>query len=109
MTIVLQFADGMAYSKGKLEEAFRPGGILDKPVKQPKETFSIKREDVDLIVRVHFFGEKGIASYSRAGSRARDPTSTSRESIGDTWWRRSENINSSNLVNKASYAIDTSL
>ena len=46
-----QFADGMAYSKGKLEEAFRPGGILDKPVKQPKETFAVKREDVDLIVR----------------------------------------------------------
>ncbi|KAI0759491.1 hypothetical protein BC629DRAFT_1548786 [Irpex lacteus] len=48
--VIVNFADGMAYSKGKLEEAFRPGGILDKPVKQPKETFSIKREDVDLIV-----------------------------------------------------------
>ncbi|KAI0093763.1 hypothetical protein BDY19DRAFT_989307 [Irpex rosettiformis] len=44
------FADGMAYSKGKLEEAFGPGGILDKPVKQPRETFAGKRDDVDLIV-----------------------------------------------------------
>ena len=50
---ISQFADGMAYSKGKLEEAFRPGGILDKPVKQPKETFAVKREDVDLIVRTY--------------------------------------------------------
>ncbi|KAI0693334.1 hypothetical protein BC835DRAFT_1083590 [Cytidiella melzeri] len=48
--VIVNFADGLAYSKGKLEEAFRPGGILDKPVKLPKETFSVKREDVDLIV-----------------------------------------------------------
>ncbi|KAI0345101.1 hypothetical protein BDW22DRAFT_1426799 [Trametopsis cervina] len=48
--VIVNFADGLAYSKGKLEEAFRPGGILDKPVKGPKETHAVKREDVDLIV-----------------------------------------------------------
>lgn len=46
-----QFADGLAYSKGKLEDAFKTGGILDKPFKTPKETISVKREDVDIIVR----------------------------------------------------------
>lgn len=36
-----------------MEEAFRPGGLLDKaPVKVPKDpaTAVIKREDIDLIV-----------------------------------------------------------
>ena len=49
---VSQFADGMAYSKGKMEEAFRQGGLLDKPYKSTKETLHVKRDDVDLIVRV---------------------------------------------------------
>ena len=42
----------MAYSKGKMEEAFRQGGLLDKPYKSTKETLHVKRDDVDLIVRV---------------------------------------------------------
>ncbi|KAH8106941.1 hypothetical protein BXZ70DRAFT_1003832 [Cristinia sonorae] len=49
--VIVNFADGYAYSKGKLEEAFR-NGILDKPpVKPPKDSVGpVKREDVDLIV-----------------------------------------------------------
>lgn len=48
-----QFSDGYAYSKGKMEEAFRNGGLFDKPVaptKAPKESHIAKKEDVDLIV-----------------------------------------------------------
>lgn len=40
----------MSYNKGKLEEAYRSGGILEKPVKHSKEAHSAKREDIDLIV-----------------------------------------------------------
>lgn len=50
----LQYADGFAYSKGKMEEAFRPGGILEKPPTKPAKDPNappIKREDIDLIVR----------------------------------------------------------
>lgn len=46
----MQFADGMAYSKGKLEEAYKVGGLLEKPYKAAKEPASVKKEDVDLIV-----------------------------------------------------------
>ena len=51
-----QYADGFAYSKHKMEEAFRPGGFLDKPpAKSPHvgtkdASAPPKREDVDLIV-----------------------------------------------------------
>ncbi|KAF7799609.1 hypothetical protein EIP86_010847 [Pleurotus ostreatoroseus] len=49
--VIVNFADGMGYSKGKMEEAFRQGGLLDKPViKGNKEIAHAKREDVDLIV-----------------------------------------------------------
>ncbi|KAH8117084.1 hypothetical protein DFH11DRAFT_1579155 [Phellopilus nigrolimitatus] len=49
--VIVNFADGLAYSKGKLEEAFR-SGLFDKPPsKTAKETFNAKKEDVDLIVR----------------------------------------------------------
>lgn len=48
--VIVQFADGMAYSKGKLEEAYKVGGLLEKPYKAAKESTSVKREDVDLIV-----------------------------------------------------------
>ncbi|GJE87035.1 hypothetical protein PsYK624_031180 [Phanerochaete sordida] len=48
--VIVQFADGMAYSKGKLEEAYKAGGLLEKPYKAPKETNAVKREDIDLIV-----------------------------------------------------------
>lgn len=49
---VLQFADGFAYSKGKMEEVFR-SGFFDKqhqPTKPTKDNVLAKREDVDLIV-----------------------------------------------------------
>lgn len=52
MNYLLQFADGFAYSKGKMEEAFR-SGLFDKqpqPTKPTKEIALAKREDVDLIV-----------------------------------------------------------
>ncbi|PFH51707.1 hypothetical protein AMATHDRAFT_58507 [Amanita thiersii Skay4041] len=51
--VIINFADGFSYSKGKLEEAFRPGGILEKaPPKAHKDPLpsSVKKEDVDLIV-----------------------------------------------------------
>ncbi|KAF8635478.1 hypothetical protein AX17_003868 [Amanita inopinata Kibby_2008] len=51
--IIINFIDGLSYSKGKLEEAFRPGGILEKaPPKPQKELLpvSVKKEDVDIIV-----------------------------------------------------------
>jgi len=69
----LQYGDGFAYSKYKMEEAFRTGGFLDKPAaKPPTATHShsvvgsssgkgdsslppLKREDIDVIVRVCFF------------------------------------------------------
>ncbi|THH31112.1 hypothetical protein EUX98_g3082 [Antrodiella citrinella] len=49
--VIMNFADGFAYSKGKLEEAFR-NGLLDKPaVKFIKDSGApAKREDVDFIV-----------------------------------------------------------
>ncbi|KAG5221016.1 Golgi apyrase [Salix suchowensis] len=50
----MNYADGFAYSKGKMEEAFRPGGILEKPPTKPAKDSNapqIKREDIDLIVR----------------------------------------------------------
>ena len=57
-----QFNDGYSYSKGKLEAAFRPGGILEHPYNaktaagkvsgatDPKEKPTIKKEDLDVIV-----------------------------------------------------------
>ena len=52
----LQYGDGFAYSKYKLEEAFRTGGLLDKPTTKPlaaagKSDPSLKKEDIDIIVR----------------------------------------------------------
>lgn len=61
INFIHQYADGFAYSKHKMEEAFRPGGFLDKPPAKsphcaPTATKDAalpppKREDVDLIVR----------------------------------------------------------
>jgi hypothetical protein len=51
----LQYLDGFSYSKYKMEEAFRPGGFLEKPplkaihLKDPSAPVP-KREDIDLIV-----------------------------------------------------------
>ncbi|KAG5338803.1 hypothetical protein C0989_006187 [Termitomyces sp. Mn162] len=49
----IQFADGFSYSKGRMEEAFRAGGLLDKaPTKAAKDPAiaTLKRDDVDLII-----------------------------------------------------------
>jgi len=54
--VIVNYGDGFAYSKYKLEAAFRTGGILDKsPVKPPplsagKGDLAVKKEDVDIIV-----------------------------------------------------------
>lgn len=42
----------MSYNKIKLEEAYRSGGILEKPVKHiAKEARpTVKKDDIDLIV-----------------------------------------------------------
>lgn len=46
-----QFADGLSYSRNRMEEALT-SGILDKGAAQPtKEVFKCKKEDVDIIVR----------------------------------------------------------
>lgn len=60
----LQYGDGFAYSKYKMEEAFRTGGFLDKPATKASAVASgkgdpslplPKREDIDVIVRVWNF------------------------------------------------------
>ncbi|KAF8891383.1 hypothetical protein BD779DRAFT_1514949 [Infundibulicybe gibba] len=53
--VIVNYTDGFAYSKGKMEEAFRAGGILEKaPTKTPaitaKDGGVLKREDIDLIM-----------------------------------------------------------
>ncbi|KAJ2916965.1 hypothetical protein MD484_g3431, partial [Candolleomyces efflorescens] len=48
-----QYADGFAYNKAKLEEAFRTGGFLEKPpakVAKDPAIASLKKEDIDLVV-----------------------------------------------------------
>jgi NACalpha-BTF3-like transcription factor len=48
--VIVNFSDGFAYSKGKMDEVLR-SGLLDKqPTKPVKEITLAKREDVDLIV-----------------------------------------------------------
>ncbi|THH08312.1 hypothetical protein EW145_g2776 [Phellinidium pouzarii] len=49
--VIVNFADGLAYSKGKMEEAFRNGLFDKKPSKAPKDSFNAKKEDVELILR----------------------------------------------------------
>ncbi|KAJ6526294.1 hypothetical protein DFH09DRAFT_936247 [Mycena vulgaris] len=56
--VIMNYTDGFSYVKGAMQEAFRPGGILEKPpavlhatpplTKAQRDT--IRREDVDLIV-----------------------------------------------------------
>jgi len=48
--VIVNFHDGFAYSKGKMEEVFRSGLFDKQPTKATKEIASAKREDVDLIV-----------------------------------------------------------
>ncbi|EPQ57874.1 hypothetical protein GLOTRDRAFT_98692 [Gloeophyllum trabeum ATCC 11539] len=49
--VIVNYADGYAYSKGKMEEAFR-SGLFEKPASKSKDTAKVvhKKEDVDLIV-----------------------------------------------------------
>ncbi|KAK0505006.1 hypothetical protein EDD18DRAFT_321619 [Armillaria luteobubalina] len=51
--VIMNYVDGFSYSKGKMDEAFRPGGILEKgPVKPVKDSSvtAIKKDDIDIIV-----------------------------------------------------------
>ncbi|KAF9478506.1 hypothetical protein BDN70DRAFT_879945 [Pholiota conissans] len=57
--VIVNYADGFAFSKYKMEEAFRNGGFLERPaVKSPAALAHArdalgpapKREDVDLIM-----------------------------------------------------------
>jgi len=49
--VIVNFADGFAYSKGKMEDAFR-SGILEKSITKPAKaaSSSAKQEDIDLLV-----------------------------------------------------------
>ncbi|KAJ6531130.1 hypothetical protein B0H19DRAFT_966828 [Mycena capillaripes] len=56
--VIMNYSDGFSYVKGAMAEAFRPGGLLDKPpavihsarplTKAQRDT--IRKEDVKLIV-----------------------------------------------------------
>ncbi|KAF8969586.1 hypothetical protein BDZ97DRAFT_1794061 [Flammula alnicola] len=57
--VIMNYVDGFAYSKHKMEEAFRPGGFLEKAAAKSPAALAHakdpampapKREDVDLIV-----------------------------------------------------------
>lgn len=48
--VIVNYQDGYAYSKGKMEEAFR-SGLFEKPAQKSKDTPKVacKKEDIDLI------------------------------------------------------------
>ncbi|EKM82319.1 hypothetical protein AGABI1DRAFT_124801 [Agaricus bisporus var. burnettii JB137-S8] len=51
--VIMNFVDGFNYVKARVEDAYRPGGILEKaPPKVPRDPAlsTLKREDVDLVV-----------------------------------------------------------
>jgi len=58
--VIVNYGDGFGYSKYKLEEAFRTGGLLDKPTAPKPQPLSagkgdpllptVKKEDIDIIV-----------------------------------------------------------
>jgi len=49
--VIINFADGFAYSKQRMEEVFK-SGLFDKPpAKPPKEVYSVKKDDVELIMK----------------------------------------------------------
>ncbi|KAJ7436204.1 hypothetical protein FB451DRAFT_1108886 [Mycena latifolia] len=56
--VIMNYSDGFSYVKAAMQEAFRPGGILDKPpavlhAAQPLTKLqrdTIRREDIDVIV-----------------------------------------------------------
>ncbi|KAF8582308.1 hypothetical protein K439DRAFT_1413452 [Ramaria rubella] len=48
--VIMNFGDGLAYSKQRMDDAIR-SGLFDKPPpKSAKETHAVKKDDVDLIV-----------------------------------------------------------
>lgn len=54
MDLFGQFADGWNYSKARIDDAYRPGGILEKLPSKPSRDpalATLKREDIDLVVR----------------------------------------------------------
>ncbi|KIY46962.1 hypothetical protein FISHEDRAFT_46276, partial [Fistulina hepatica ATCC 64428] len=51
--VIVSYLDGCAYNKTKMEEAFRPGGFLEKPVPTKHahaKDHTVKADDVDIIV-----------------------------------------------------------
>ncbi|KAJ7907349.1 hypothetical protein B0H13DRAFT_2193877 [Mycena leptocephala] len=56
--VIMNYGDGFSYVKAAMAEAFRPGGILDKPPAVIRSTLpltkaqrdTIRKEDVKLIV-----------------------------------------------------------
>ncbi|KAI0034057.1 hypothetical protein K488DRAFT_84392 [Vararia minispora EC-137] len=46
--VIVGFADGLSYSKAKLEEALRI--VLDRPAAAKAKASAFKKEDVDLLV-----------------------------------------------------------
>jgi hypothetical protein len=51
-TPTLQFSDGCAYNKNKLEQLYQTGFFTRTVPKTPKAGAGLKKEDVELIVRV---------------------------------------------------------
>ncbi|PAV23793.1 hypothetical protein PNOK_0086100 [Pyrrhoderma noxium] len=49
--VIVNFVDGLSYSKGKLEAALLAGGIFENSAPKSKETHNVKKEDVELIIR----------------------------------------------------------
>ncbi len=94
LNLWFQYADGFAYSKHKMEEAFRPGGFLEKVAPKPPAAAKdpLKREDVDLIVRFKDIVLQLYMSswYHLLGTRIRNFACTSRESSFRERVRRSE-------------------
>ena len=60
----------MSYNKIKLEEAYRTGGILERPIKHTlKEARpTIKKDDIDLIVSIPNSNDVLHVIYMRKGS-----------------------------------------
>jgi hypothetical protein len=50
-TPTLQFSDGCAYNKNKLEQLYQTGFFTRTVPKAPKAGAGLKKEDVELIVR----------------------------------------------------------
>jgi len=51
-----QFADGLSYSKNKMDEILRSGALDKLPPRQKESHPHVKREDIELIVSREFKG-----------------------------------------------------